>query len=55
MGDLSCERVPHDGSGGVKTEGVIVQAKHWRRQVLIVATRGRFTADAIGLVEQRTG
>ncbi|MEV7678138.1 restriction endonuclease [Streptomyces sp. NPDC088341] len=28
--DLSMERVLHDGSGGVRTERVIVQAKHWR-------------------------
>ncbi|MFF5688591.1 restriction endonuclease [Streptomyces albidoflavus] len=27
--DLSMERVLHDGSGGVRTERVIVQAKHW--------------------------
>lgn len=28
--DLSCERVSQDGSGGTRTERVIVQAKHWQ-------------------------
>lgn len=28
--DLSCERVLETGAGGVRTERVIVQAKHWR-------------------------
>jgi hypothetical protein len=27
--DISAERVLHDGAGGVRTERVIVQAKHW--------------------------
>ena len=28
--DLSCERVIEDGAGGIRTERVIVQAKHWQ-------------------------
>ncbi|MFJ4320665.1 restriction endonuclease [Streptomyces lavendulae] len=68
--DLSLDRVLRDGSGGVRTERVIVQAKHWRsRSVnaaavsetatagklwspplvrgIVIATSGRFTADAV--------
>lgn len=74
--DLSCERVLREGSGDLRTERVVVQAKHWlsrsvapahvhetlaalasapppSRHVLIIATSGRFTADAISLIEQR--
>ncbi|MFE3588360.1 restriction endonuclease [Streptomyces niveus] len=73
--DLSMDRVLHDGSGGVRTERVIVQAKHWRsRSVnavavsetattgklwgpplvrgIVVATSGRFTADAVAWAER---
>ncbi len=31
--DLSMERVISDGTGGVRTERVIVQAKHWQKSV----------------------
>lgn len=31
--DLSMERVLSDGTGGVRTERVIVQAKHWQRSI----------------------
>ncbi|MFG2578338.1 restriction endonuclease [Streptomyces malaysiensis] len=73
--DLSMDRVLHDGSGGVRTERVIVQAKHWRsRSVnaaavsetvvagklwgpplvrgIVIATSGRFTADAVSWAER---
>jgi hypothetical protein len=73
--DLSLERVIRDSSGLVRTERVIVQAKHFTSRsvspvevqqslaalslweppvvrVLIIATSGRFTADAIGVVEK---
>ncbi|MGY2082872.1 restriction endonuclease [Blastococcus sp. SYSU DS0539] len=73
--DLSLERVIHDSTGGVRTERVIVQAKHWRSRsvpptevasnvaqtklwpppvvrVLIIATSGRFSADAVAWAEQ---
>lgn len=73
--DLSMERVLSDGTGGIRRERVIVQAKHWRsRSVsgtdiaatvyqceqweppairgLIVATSGRFSADAVGWAEK---
>jgi hypothetical protein len=73
--DLSMDRVLRDGSGGVRTERVIVQAKHWRsRSVnapavnetatagklwgpplvrgIVIATSGRFTADAVSWVER---
>jgi hypothetical protein len=32
--DLSCERVIPDGAGGVRTERILVQAKHWRSRSL---------------------
>lgn len=73
--DLSLDRVLRDGSGGVRTERVIVQAKHWRsRSVnahavsetatggklwgpplvrgIVIATSGRFTADAVSWAER---
>lgn len=73
--DLSLERVLQDSTGGVRTERVIVQAKHWlRRSVgpadvaatlagtklwqppvvrgLVIATSGRFSADAVAWAEQ---
>jgi hypothetical protein len=73
--DLSMERILHTSTGGVRTERVIVQAKHWRSRsvsptavaatlatvklweppvvrVLIIATSGRFTSDAVAWVEQ---
>ncbi|MFF4323284.1 restriction endonuclease [Streptomyces sp. NPDC001568] len=73
--DLSLDRVLKDGSGGVRTERVIVQAKHWRsRSVnaaavvetatagklwspplvrgIVVATSGRFSADAVAWAER---
>ncbi len=73
--DLSLERVIRDSTGGVRTERVIVQAKHWLSRsvrpvevnttlagikaspppvvrVLVIATSGRFTADAVALAEQ---
>ena len=73
--DLSLERVVRDATGGVRTERVIVQAKHWLRRsvrpvevhttlagikaspppvvrVLVNATSGRFTTDAVALAEQ---
>jgi hypothetical protein len=73
--DLSMERVLKDGTGGVRRERVIVQAKHWRsRSVsgpeiaatvsqcahwqppvvrgLIIATSGRFSADAVDWTEK---
>ncbi|MFD6186519.1 restriction endonuclease [Streptomyces goshikiensis] len=73
--DLSLDRVLKDGSGGVRTERVIVQAKHWRsRSVnaaavvetatagklwspplvrgIVIATSGRFTADAVAWAER---
>ncbi len=73
--DLSVERLIEDGTGSVRTERVIVQAKHWqsksvslsdiannlaavdlwqpRVHVLVVATSGRFTTDAVSWVEKR--
>ena len=73
--DLSLDRVLRDGTGGVRSERVIVQAKHWlARSVgptdiantmatiklweppvvrgLIIATSGRFTADAVAWTER---
>ena len=73
--DLSLERVLQDGTGGVRTERIIVQAKHWlKRSVapaeiaatlagvklwqppvvrgLVIATSGRFSADAVKWAEQ---
>ncbi|MCF0083309.1 restriction endonuclease [Streptomyces lomondensis] len=73
--DLSLDRVLRDGSGGVRTERVIIQAKHWRsRSVnaaalnetvvagklwgpplvrgIVIATSGRFTADAVAWAER---
>jgi len=73
--DLSMERALKDGTGGVRRERVIVQAKHWRaRSVgvkeiattvaqceqwqppavrgLIIATSGRFSADAVDWTEK---
>jgi hypothetical protein len=71
--DLFLERVLRDSTGDVRTERVIVQAKHWlTRSVgpgdvagtvarvelwkpiahgLILATSGRFTADAVAWAE----
>lgn len=73
--DLSLDRILQDSTGGVRTERVIVQAKHWlKRSVgasevadtmalvklwqpplvrgLIIATSGRFSADAVAWTEQ---
>ncbi|MFG3091645.1 restriction endonuclease [Streptomyces antibioticus] len=73
--DLSMDRVLSDGSGGVRTERVIVQAKHWLSRsvnapavnetvvagklwgpplvrVIIIATSGRFTSDAVAWAER---
>lgn len=73
--DLSLERVIVDGSGTVRTERVIVQAKHWMSksvapadvtgtlaalslwepppvQWVLIATSGRFTSDAVAVVEK---
>lgn len=73
--DLSVERVLRGSTGAVRTERVIVQAKHWLKKSvapadvsatltavklweppvvrgLIVATTGRFTADAVAWAEQ---
>jgi hypothetical protein len=72
--DLSLERVLQTGTGEVRTERVIVQAKHWLSKSvspsaisdtlagmweppvvrgLIIATTGRFTADAVTWAERR--
>jgi Restriction endonuclease len=73
--DLSLDRSLRDGTGGVRTERVIVQAKHWlKRSVgpaevaatlaaiklweppvvrgLVIATSGRFSADAVDWAER---
>jgi hypothetical protein len=73
--DLSLERVLRDSTGDVRTERVMVQAKHWlTRSVgpsdiaatltrvklweppiirgLVIATSGRFTADAVAWAEK---
>jgi hypothetical protein len=73
--DLSLDRVLRDSTGGVRTERVIVQAKHWLKKSvgpadvaatlastklwqppvvrgLIIATSGRFSADAVAYAEQ---
>lgn len=73
--DLSVERVIQDDSGSVRTERVIVQAKHWTTKsiapadvtttlgalslweppairYLIIVTSGRFTADAVAVVDK---
>jgi len=73
--DLSLDRVLRDSTGGVRSERVIVQAKHWlKRSVgpaevsatvaavklwqppvvrgLVIATSGRFSADAVAWAEQ---
>jgi hypothetical protein len=73
--DLSLERVLRDSTGGVRTERVIVQAKHWLKHsvgpgdvadtlasislwqpplihVLVIATSGRFSADAVAYIEK---
>jgi hypothetical protein len=73
--DLSLDRVLHDSTGGVRSQRVIVQAKHWlKRSVgpaevsatvaavklwqppvvrgLVIATSGRFSADAVAWAEQ---
>lgn len=73
--DLSLDRVLRDSTGGVRSERVIVQAKHWTtRSVnlpaivetvaavklwepplirgLIIATSGRFSADAVSWAEK---
>jgi hypothetical protein len=72
--DLSLDRLLRDGTGGVRSERVIVQAKHWlKRSVgptevadtlaavklwqppvvrgLVIATSGRFSADAVRWAE----
>lgn len=73
--DVSVERVTNDTLSGVRTQRVIVQAKHWlsksvrpldvsealtgiplweppRVHVLVIATTGRFTADAVNWIEK---
>lgn len=73
--DVSAERVTDDGAGGVRSERVIIQAKHWLSKsvppfeinnavttvtlweppvvrVLIVATSGHFTPDAVAWTEK---
>lgn len=73
--DLSLERVVRDSAGTVRTERVVVQAKHWTSKSvtpvdiwqslaslstweppiirgLIIATSGRFTTDAVAVVEK---
>ena len=73
--DLSFDRTLPDGTGGIRGERVILQAKHWlTRSVgptevartlasiklwqppvvrgLIIATSGRFSADAVAWAEQ---
>lgn len=73
--DLSLDRVIRDSTGSVRTERVIVQAKHWLSKSvrpsdigdlvhsvklweppvvrgLIIATSGRFTADAVSWAEK---
>lgn len=73
--DLSLDRSLRDSTGGVRSERVIVQAKHWlKRSVgptavadtlaavklweppvvrgLVIATSGRFSADAVAWSEQ---
>ena len=73
--DLSLDRVLRDSTGGVRSERVIVQAKHWQKKSvrpidvsetvtaiklweppvirgLVIATSGRFTADAVAWAEQ---
>jgi hypothetical protein len=73
--DLSLDRTIRDGTGSVRTERVIVQAKHWLRKSvgpgeiadtvaavklwqppvvrgLIIATSGRFSADAVAWAEK---
>jgi hypothetical protein len=71
---VSLDRVLQDGSGGVRNERVVVQAKHWLANSvgpaelqdvvsrvklwrpifrgLVVATSGRFSADAVAYAEQ---
>ncbi len=73
--DLSLDRVLHDSTGSVRSERVIVQAKHWLKKSvgpvevaatvaaiklwqppvvrgLVIATSGRFSADAVAWAEQ---
>jgi hypothetical protein len=73
--DLSAERIIEDDGGTIRTERVIVQAKHWTSKsvgptdisntlsalslweppivrALVLATSGRFTADAVGVAEK---
>jgi hypothetical protein len=73
--DLSADRVLQTSTGEVRTERVIVQAKHWRKRsvgvpelaatlavvklwqppvvrVLVIATSGRFSADAVAWAEK---
>ena len=71
--DLSLDRVLRDSTGSVRSERVIVQAKHWPKKSvgrsdvddsgvplwqppvvrgLIIATSGRFSADAVAYAEQ---
>ena len=73
--DLSMERVIQTSTGEVRTERVIVQAKHWLKRsvgvpeladpvakvklwqppvvrVLVIATSGRFSTDAVAWAEQ---
>lgn len=74
--DLSLERVLQTSTGEVRTERVIVQAKHWLKRsvgvpelaatlagvklweppvvrVLVIATSGRFSADAVAWAEKQ--
>lgn len=73
--DLSLDRTIRDSTGSVRTERIIVQAKHWLTKsvrpgeisdtvagtklwqppvvrVLIIATSGRFSADAVSWAEK---
>jgi hypothetical protein len=73
--DLSLDRELRDSTGSVRSERVIVQAKHWLKKSvrptdvsdtvtaiklwqppvvrgLVIATSGRFTADAVAWAEQ---
>ncbi|NLH69706.1 MAG: restriction endonuclease [Brooklawnia sp.] len=73
--DLSAERVIRDDGGTIRTERVVIQAKHWTSRsvapaditntlavlptwgppvvrTLVIATSGRFTTDAVTIVEK---
>ena len=73
--DLSMDRILHESTGAVRTERVILQAKHWQSKSvgpadiantvaaiklweppvirgLIIATSGRFSADAVAWTEK---